>query len=126
MIDNLEEELRKLEKERIRLEEKKQDLQSRLQAENEAEKKLQGLFEESGYPTPRALVLALMRKYNVRVTGASTETGGRRKRTKVTAQLRDDVRKAVDGGLSKNQASKQFEVSYLVVNKIINGAYDNL
>lgn len=126
MIVDLEEQLRQLEKERVRIEEKKQQLQEQIQAENEAEEKLDGLFQQSGYATPRALIVALMRKFNVRVSGASAEGTGRRKRTKVTAQLRDDVRKAVEGGLSKNQASKQFEISYLVVNKILNGSYDQL
>jgi len=121
---DLEEQLKALEKERARIEDKKKALQEQIKENAAAEQKLEKLFEESGFATPRALIVALMRKYNVRVSGAPTE--GRRKRTKVTAQLRDDVREAVNGGLSKNQASKKFEISYLVVNKIMAGSYDKL
>lgn len=121
---DLEEQLKALEKERARIEDKKKALQEQIKENAAAEQKLEKLFEESGFATPRALIVALMRKYNVRVSGAPTE--GRRKRTKVTAQLRDDVREAVNGGLSKNQASKKFEISYLVVNKIMAGNYDKL
>lgn len=121
---DIQEELKLIEKERARLIEKEKELQEKLEAQAEAEKQLQALFEHSGYPTPRALIIALMKKYGVRVNGAPSE--GRRKRTTVTAQIRDDVKKAVHGGTSKNQASKQFEISYLVINKIIDGKYDHL
>ena len=123
-MSNLEDQLKELERERIRLEEKKMALQAQLEEQAAAEQKVQQLFESSGFPTPRALVIALMKKYNLRITSVPTE--GRRKRTKVTAELRDDVRGVVNGGLSKNQASKKFEISYLVVNKIMAGGYDNL
>ena len=125
-MNDLEEQLKALEKERIRLEEKKKALQEQIEQNAESEKKLQDLFENSGFPTPRALVVALMEKYNLRLTGAPKEKEGRRKRTKVTAQLREEIREAVKGGLSKNQASKKFDVSYLVVNKIMGGEYDKL
>lgn len=123
-MSNLEEQLKDLERERIRLEEKKKQLQEQIEAQAAAESKVQDLFENSGFPTPRALVVALMKKYNLRITSVPAE--GRRKRTTVTAQLRDDVRAVVNGGLSKNQASKKFEISYLVVNKIMAGGYDKL
>jgi type II secretory pathway component PulF len=121
----LEEQLKELEKERIRLEEKKKALQEQIEQSAAAEKQLQDLFEKSGFPTPRALVVALMKKYGVKLTSAPSE-GGRRKRTKVTAQLRDEIRDAVNGGLSKNQATKKFDLSYLVVNKVMAGEYDKL
>ncbi|MFP4281312.1 MAG: hypothetical protein ACLFR7_04705 [Opitutales bacterium] len=125
MSVDLEEELKRLDKERERIDEKKRALQEQLEEQAKAEEKLQDLFEKSGYPTPRALIVALAKKYNVRVSGLSMSEG-RRKRTKVSPQLRDDVKAAVNGGLSKNQASKQFEISYLVVNKIMDGKYDDL
>jgi|TARA_B110000495_G_C23001260_1_gene590937 hypothetical protein len=121
---SIQEELKLIEKERARLADKEKELNEKLKAQAEAEKQLQSLFEQSGYPTPRALVIALMKKYGVRVTGSATE--GRRKRTTITAQIRDDVKGAVNGGSSKNQASKQFEISYFVINKIIDGKYDHL
>ena len=123
-MNDLEDQLKELERERIRLEEKRKAIQEKIEEQAEAEKKLEELFDESGFPTPRALIVALMRKYGVRLSDTAGE--GRRKRTKVTAELRDNVREAVNSGLSKNQASKQFEISYLVVNKIMAGSYDNL
>lgn len=123
-MNDLEDQLKELEKERIRLEEKRKAIQEKIEEQAESDKKLQDIFEGSGFPTPRALVVALMRKYSVRLSETGSE--GRRKRTKVTAQLRDEVREAVNNGVSKNQASKQFEISYLVVNKIMAGSYDNL
>ena len=121
---DIQEELKLIEKERARLADKEKELQEKLEAQAQAEKHLQTLFEQSGYPTPRALIVALMKKYSVKVNGMPAE--GRRKRTTITAQIRDDIKAAVNGGLSKNQASKQFEISYLVVNKIMEGNYDQL
>ena len=50
----------------------------------------------------------------------------RRKRTKITAGLRDTVLKALKGGMSKNAASKKFALSYAVVTKMEKGVYSGL
>ena len=50
----------------------------------------------------------------------------RRKRTKITALLRDTVLKTLKGGMSKNAASKQFALSYAVISKMAKGVYSNL
>ncbi len=50
----------------------------------------------------------------------------RRKRTKITAALRDSVLKAIKGGTSKNAASKKFALSYAVVTKMEKGVYNSL
>ena len=50
----------------------------------------------------------------------------RRKRTKITAGLRDTVLKALNGGMSKNAASKKFALSYAVVTKMEKGVYRSL
>ena len=50
----------------------------------------------------------------------------RRKRTKITAQLRDSVLKAIKGGMSKNAASRKFTLSYAVVGKMVKGIYSKL
>lgn len=95
----------------------------------EEEKKIEGVFKTSGFATPRALIVALMDRYGIRSVASaeeSTEKVGRRKRTKVTAELRDQIREKVNGGVSKNQIKKDFEVSYAVVNKVMDGSYDSL
>jgi hypothetical protein len=125
-MSEVKEALKQLEREQERLLAQKKALEEELKKEQEAEAKLEELFQNSGFATPRALISALMTKYGVRSLTAGGESTGRRKRTKVTAELRDAIRNAVDGGLSKNQAAKDFEVSYAVVNKIMDGAYDEL
>ena len=86
-------------------------------------------MKSSGFKTPRALVEALVDKYNIRLTGKTkpgAKTGRKRTRTKVTKDLRDAIRKDVKDGMSMNQASKKYQVSYVVVSKIMKGEYDHL
>lgn len=125
-MSDTKEALKQLEREQQRLLDQKKALEEQLKKEEQAEAQLEELFQKSGFATPRALIAALMNKYGVRSVSTTTEGTGRRKRTKVTAELRDAIRNAVNGGLSKNQAAKDFEVSYAVVNKIMDGAYDKL
>lgn len=129
-MSNIEDALRQIEKEQARLLEQRKALELQLKEKEKEGQKLEELFQKSGFATPRALVAALVEKYNIRAIGpgAAAPAAGktRRKRTKVTAELRDDVRSKVNGGLSKNKASQEFGISYLVVNKIMDGSYDNL
>ncbi len=57
---------------------------------------------------------------------AAPDKKARRKRTKITAKLRDTVLKALQGGMSKNAASKKFSLSYAVVGKMAKGVYKKL
>src|SRR5690554_2578432 len=120
-MSTIEEALKQIEKDQARLEEQRKALELQLKEKEKEEKKLEELFQRSGFATPRALVTALVEKYNIRLGAGSTAAtpGGktRRKRTKVTGELRDQVRARVQGGLSKNKASQEFGISYLVVNK---------
>lgn len=129
-MSTIEEALKQIEKEQTRLEEQRKALELQLKEKEKEAKKLEELFQRSGFATPRALVTALAEKYNLRLGGGSTASapGGktRRKRTKVTGELRDKVRARVQEGLSKNKASQEFGISYLVVNKIMAGSYDDL
>lgn len=91
------------------------------------EAKLDSLVKSSGFPSAKALVEALIDKYNLRLSrkkGGSTAK--KRTRTTVTKELRDAVKKEVKGGTSMNAASKQFGISYVVVSKIMKGSYDKL
>ncbi len=125
---NIETEIKTIEKEEARLAKKKKSL---LQKKKEAEAqdaKLENLVKSIGFKTPKALVEALVAKYNIRLTGKTGggKTGRKRTRTKVTKELRDTIRKDVNAGLSMNQTSKKYEVSYVVVSKIMKGGYDHL
>ena len=132
MSDGLKEEIKKIEKEEAKLAKMKAKLEAEIKKVQEKDKKLEGFMQKSGFKDPRALVKALIAKYNLRGFGAASaagkvkKKGERRKRTKVTAKLRDDIRKSVKAGTSMNQASKDFNISYAVVQKVTAGKYDNL
>lgn len=126
MIVNLVEEYKALEKEEQKLAKRKESLAQKIEAEKQEDEKLEEVFQQSGFPTPRALVKALMIKYGVKVTG-SVANGKPRKRTRITSELRDTIKQEVlDEGRSKNSVSKTHEISYAVVSKIVNGDYDHL
>ena len=125
MIVELTEELRFIEKEEARLARQKEKLHAKIQENKEGEKKLEELFAKSGYSTPRALIKALMVKYEVRITGSAAQ-GKRRKRTTVTPELRDAIKQDLQAGTRKSDISRQREISYAVVTKIDQGGYDHL
>jgi hypothetical protein len=87
--------------------------------------KLEGIIRQIGM-SPRDLVFALVDQYQVRLGGPRKGQGRRRKRTKITAALRDAVKQRVAGGYSMNRASKEFKLSYAVVMKMMRGKYDEL
>lgn len=127
-MSKIETQLKELEKKQAALDAEKKALEAALAKKAQVDSKLEKLFKNSGFETPKALIVALMDKYNVRVTSAAaaTEDKPRRKRTKVTAEFRDAVKTALKDGKSKNAVAKEFDVSYLVVNKVVDGVYDKL
>ena len=133
-------ELKQIEKEAQRLAKKKERLEAQLKAEKEMAKWYDEVLKESGYKRPRDLIKALMAHFGIRTVSLTAvkakpgrpakakkaASGGKRKRTKVTAEVRDSVKEALAGGMSKNAASKEFGISYIVIKKIEDGAYDKL
>ena len=132
-------ELKQLDKLAKKIAKKKARLQAQLEAEKEVAKWYDEMLKESGYKRPRDLIKAIMVHFGIRsvslVTGkrgpgrpkkSAPKATGKRKRTKVTPELRDEVRAAVKGGLSKNRAAKQFGISYVVIKKIVDGGYDKI
>jgi hypothetical protein len=122
---NIEEEIKSVEKESMRLARKRDELLRLQQERMEREQQLEGIFAQSGYPTPLDLVQALICKFDIRVPDAN-RIKGKRKRTRVTAALRDAIRRECQAGLSMNRAAKRFAVSYAVVSKVLLGHYDRL
>ncbi|MDR0428614.1 MAG: hypothetical protein LBG86_01095 [Puniceicoccales bacterium] len=116
--------MKHLEKETARITRRKEELMRLQREEILREERLGEIFSNSGYATPLALVEALIRKYSIKVTGEN-EFLRKRKRTRVTAHLRDSIKEECGAGLSMNRASKKFRISYAVVVKILNGKYDN-
>ncbi len=118
--------LKEIDKAQSRLEKRRARLEAKMEKERAADAKLDKIFETSGYNTPRALVKALINRYNLRLGAARAAAGGARKRTKVTPQLRNDIKKAVKGGKSKMAVSKDFGISYAVVTNVMKGKYDKM
>lgn len=127
MITNLTDELKQLEKQEARIAKRKQALAARLQKAQVQDKKLDELVKKSGFDNPRALVKALMAKYNIKVSATPGAKGKKvRTRTKITPELRDKIKKEVERNGSKNSVSKEMNISYAVISKVINGDYDHL
>ncbi|MDR2030495.1 MAG: hypothetical protein LBP65_03470 [Puniceicoccales bacterium] len=118
-------EIQSLDKEAERIAAKKRALLLQKQEALRKGKSLEALLNESGYGSPQELVAALIRHFELRVTKDSN-LRRKRRRTKVTALLRDTVRQECMAGCSKNYAAKKYEVSYAVISKILSGGYDKL
>lgn len=125
---DIEEQLRQLEQQEATLAQRKAELEAEKQRRLELDKRLDEIVEKSGYRSPRDLAQALISKYGLRLAKANALPGEkqRRKRTRITVELRDSIKKMVNDGTSMNAVSKQQNISYTVVAKIIKGHYDNI
>ncbi len=135
-------ELKELEKLATKIAKKKAKLEQQLAADKEQAKWYDEMLKESGFKSPRALIKAMMEHFGIRTVSLVKAKGNRgpgrppkaaakapatkRKRTKVTPKLRDEVKATVKAGLSKNAASRKFGISYVVIKKIVDGGYDKL
>lgn len=122
----LQKELKAIEKEEQMLAQRKKELKTRQDRIALINDKLKTLFEETGFEEPRELVEALIEAYDVRLAGYTKVNLNKRRRTRITASLRDTIKDEVVNGSSMNKASKKFGISYVVVSKIIKGSYDKL
>lgn len=124
--------LKALEAEKKALAEREKQLKELAKEQKAAAQKLEQIVKSSDYETPKELVEALIEHYGITFRGrrkgsTSKKANGapRRRRTKVTPELRDQVKAEVANGASMNQVAKSREISYSVISKICNGAYDN-
>jgi len=127
------EQLKALEAEKKALAAREKELKELAKEQKAAAQKLEQLVKSSDYETPKKLVEALIEHFGITFRGrrkgsTSKKANGapRRKRTKVTAELRDSVKAEVEGGVSMNRVAKSREISYSVITKICNGVYDNV
>ncbi|MGF1450439.1 MAG: hypothetical protein ACFB21_00015 [Opitutales bacterium] len=124
---DLDHKLKEIEEEEARLARQRKELLDQKKKQEALDAKLDKLFTQSGYDTPRQLVEALIAKYNVKFSGRKkAAASGKRRRTRVTANLRDEIKKAIEGGQSKNSLAKETGISYVVISKIEKGEYDHL
>ena len=136
-------ELKALEKQASKIAKKKARIEAQLKAEKEMAKWYDEVLKESGYKRARDLLKAMMGHFGIRTVSLvkpgkrgpgrpakkaekAVKTGSKRKRTKVTAEVRDEVKAALAGGLSRNAAAKKFSISYPVIKNIGDGVYDKL
>jgi len=122
---NITAQLRALERAGQRLDKLKIRLLKVARAQKKLGDRLNAIVEAAGIP-PRDLVFALVDHYKVRLAGRRKGQRRRRKRTKITAELRDAVKKKVKAGTSMNRTAQEFGLSYAVVIKMIRGQYDKL
>jgi hypothetical protein len=122
---NIAAQLRLLDKTSIRIAQFKKRLLREARTRKTMEARLECLVRASGLP-PRDLVFALADHYRVRLAGRRKNQGRRRRRTTITAELRDAVKNKVNGGVSMNRTAKEFGISYAVVIKMMRGHYDKL
>ena len=139
---SIRDELKRLKKEEAKLAKKKSALTAKIKKAREQSASLAAIVTSSGYKTPRALIKALQeisgtvvrrkvrrRKEKAAPAIKSTRTEPavkRRKRTKITAALRDAIKKEIKSGVSKNKVAKRRGLSYAVITKAVTGAYDKL
>jgi len=122
---NIDHELKRLEEEKKKLAKQKQLLLEQKRKRKAAQAKLTALVKQSGFDTPKALVEALIEKYNINLQRETAVLPLRRKHTKVTPDLRDHI-KGLLHEKSMNRVSKELRISYAVIAKVANGAYDKL
>ena len=122
----IDDELKRIEQEKKNLQKRKQQLQEQKKKRKAALSKLNALVKQSGFDTPKALVEALIETYDIRLDhGHDTAPTKRRKHTKVTTELRDRI-KVMLKEQSMNRVSKELRISYAVIAKVANGAYNKL
>ena len=130
-MKRIKDQIKEIERQEARLARKKKALEDKAKKSQEVDKKLDQLVKSSGYKNPKDLVHALIDKFGVRVSakrtaGATTTGGTRRKRTRMTPELRDSIKKDLKSGTSMNQVAKKLGISYAVILKVNKGEYDKL
>jgi len=124
--------LKALEEEKKALAAREKELKERVKEEKAVTQRLEQLVKQSDYETPKALVEALIEHFGITFRGrkkkaSKTASGApRRRRTKMTPELRDAIKQEVADGASMNKVAKTREISYAVITKVCNGTYDHL
>lgn len=130
--------LKNIEKQKKQLLQQEKQLREQAKADKARDQKLEQLVKDSGFKTPKELVQALIEKYKVSLRGrrkgsvntagtrAAAAAGQKRTRTRITPELRDEIKKEHKGGATMNAIAKERKISYVVVSKICKGQYDHL
>jgi hypothetical protein len=131
MTTNAERELAELERQAEQLKERRLALEKAAEEELARQEKLDALLKtENPYPTPRALVLGLIERFDI----APESLGGKdseslksgQGRVRMTAELRDRIKAEKDNHKTLTSLQKAFGLSYPVVKGVLDGKYDKL
>lgn len=128
-MSEISKEIKQIEKREAELAKMKKELLDAAKKQKAAKAELEALVKKSGFESPRKLVEALVEHYGLRLGGKKPgrkPAGGRRKRTKITPEVRDAVKAEIKNLGSVNAVSKKLGISYLVVAKINKGDYDKV
>ena len=125
----IESKLKEIEQQKKALQAQEKKLKEMAKEQKAAGQKLEQIVKQSEYETPKALVEALIEYFDITFRGrrkgsAKPVETGRRRRTKITPELRDEVKAEVNGGASMNSVAKSRGISYAVISKICKGGYD--
>lgn len=127
----IESKLKAIEEQKKALQEQEKELKELAKEQKAAAQKLEQIVKQSDYDSPKALVEALIEHFGITFRGRRKGSGKstsveRRRRTKVTAELRDEIKGEINNGASMNAVSKGRGISYAVITKICKGGYDHL
>jgi predicted nuclease with TOPRIM domain len=125
MLENVNNELKKLEQEAARIEKQRVSLLKKQQEAERQMKKLDKLVKDSNYKTAKQLVEALVSHYKISPSQISAGRS-RRKYTRVNAALRDNIRADLKAGLKKSDIGRKYGVTYPVVAGVEKGKYNKI
>ncbi len=125
-MNDIEKKLKSLEAEEQKIAELKQKLIEEQKEQAAKEAKLESLYKESGYRSPKELVEALITKFSIKVGSLGAGNGGKRTRTRITAEIREAVKADIAAGNTKVKVAEKHGISYVVVVKIAKGDYNHL
>lgn len=120
--------IKRLERREAEIKAEKELLLNKLREEEEERQWLKDTAKAGEYSSPKEMAETIFRLFNiapsVKRSSRKTTRTGRRTRTRVTPELRDEIKAQIAGGKSKNQISKERGISYMVISKIEKGHYD--
>jgi DNA repair exonuclease SbcCD ATPase subunit len=129
-IQDIEDQLKELQQQEANIAQRKAELEAEKKRQEDLVNRLDEIVKNSGFRSARDLAQALISHYGLRLAKAPVASASgektRRKRTRITSELRDKIKALCAGGTSMNAISKDLQISYTVVAKIVKGAYDSV
>lgn len=125
-MKDIKSEIKRLEVEQAKIGRAKEKLLKEARELQQQGAKLEKLVKDSGFKSPKALVEALVLQYSLRLSRKAKGKTGRRKKTKVTPALRDQIKADLKAKMGPSAISRKHGLSYAVVANVKKGVYDKL